>query len=62
MSGKFVGVEHGKIIVESKKGTRYNLNPDNIIWVKTGTRWPKWVFSLFNNTKTKEGQDDHAVS
>ena len=62
MSGKYIGTERGKVVVESKKGTRYNLNPENIIWVKTGTRWPKWVFSLFNNTKTKEVEVDNAIS
>lgn len=60
MSGKYIGVEKGKIVVESKKGTRYTLNPENIIWVKTGTRWPKWVFSLFN--RVTEGSNDYAVS
>lgn len=63
MSGKYVGIERGKVIVESKKGTKYSLNPENIIWVKTGTRWPKWVFSLFNNTKQRQEEaDDYAVS
>lgn len=51
MTGKFVSFEDEKVIVESKQGTRFKLNPDCIIWVKTGARWPKWVFSLFNKAK-----------
>lgn len=60
MSGKFVSFEGDKVVVESKQGTLFKLNPDCIIWVKTGTRWPKWVYSLFS--KAKEVTDDNAVS
>lgn len=49
MSGKYVGRKGEKILVESKRGTQYELHPECIIWVKTGMRWPKWVHSLFNN-------------
>lgn len=60
MSGKLVSFENGKVTVESKKGTKFKLNPDNIIWVKTGDRWPRWVFNLFN--KDKEVESDNAIS
>lgn len=60
MSGKFVRFEDGKVIIESKQGTLFKLNPECIIWVKTGARWPKWVFSLFN--KSEEEVNDNAVS
>lgn len=64
MSGKFISFENGKVTVESKKGTMFKLNPDNIIWVKTRERWPKWVFNLFNRSKEvdKEVNSDNAVS
>ena len=63
MSGKFISFEDGKVTVESKKGTLFKLNPENIIWVKTGGRWPKWVFNLFNKEKVdKEVGNDYAVS
>lgn len=58
MSGKFVSCENGKVVIESKKGTLFKVSPENIIWVKTGTRWPKWVFALFN----KEVGVDNAIS
>lgn len=54
ISGKFVSFENGKIIVETKKGTAFKLNPEKILWVKTGDRWPKWVFTLFNNQERGE--------
>lgn len=60
MSGKFVSFIDGKAVIETKKGTQFRVKPENIIWVKTGARWPKWVFSLFNK-KESEVSDD-AVS
>ena len=60
MSGKFVRFEDGKVLIESKQGTLFKLNPECIVWVKTGARWPKWVFSLFN--KSEEEVNDNAVS
>lgn len=61
MSGKLVSIENGKVKVESKKGTLFKLNIENIIWVKTGDRWPRWVFALFNKN-SKEVESDNAIS
>ena len=62
MSGKLVEITtSGNVIVQSKKGTMFNLHPENIIWVKTGTRWPKWVFLLFNH-KDKEVEEGNVIS
>ena len=50
ISGKYVMTnDKGKIVVETKLGTQFILNPEEIIWVKTGKRWPKWVYQMFNN-------------
>lgn len=49
MSGKFVErTAAGKLIVETKIGTQFTLSHDDILWVKTGGRWPKWVYQKFN--------------
>ena len=53
MSGKFMGMDGNKVLVESKLGTVFKLNPENIIWVKTVTRWPRWVFSLFSKKESE---------
>ena len=55
MSGKFVSFDENNdnlVYVESKKGTMFKITKANIIWVKTGARWPKWVFTLFNHNKS----------
>ena len=33
----------GYLLVETKNGSKYRVVPDDVIWVKTGLRWPKWV-------------------
>lgn len=60
MSGKLVSVDNakGKVYIESKKGTLFEVKKSNVIWVKTGKYWPKGVHALF---KKKEGGHD-AVS
>ena len=56
MSGKFVSFDENNdnlVCIKSKKGTMFKVPKANIIWVKTGARWPKWVFTLFNNKREK---------
>ena len=60
ISAKLVSFEDGEVVVETKMGTTYTLHPSNIIWVKTGSRWPRWVFDLFR--AGKEVDIDNAVS
>lgn len=62
MSGKYVSFENEKVIIETKQGTMFKVDPQNIVWVKTGARWPKWVFAMFNNNKESGVSDDNALS
>lgn len=55
MSGKFVSFDENNdnlVYVESRRGTMFKIQKENIIWVKTGSRWPKWVFTLFNHNRS----------
>lgn len=58
MSGKFQEFKNGKVYVLSKRGTVFEINPENIIWVKTGTRWPKWVYALFNSESEEKSSNE----
>lgn len=31
-------------VIETKNGSTFCVDFDDIIWVKTGERWPRWVF------------------
>lgn len=56
MSGKFVSLDkhnNNVVCIMSKKGTMFKIQKSNILWVKTGNRWPRWVYNLFNNKETK---------
>lgn len=33
-------------LVETKVGKQYRINYDEIVWVKTGKRWPRGVYNL----------------
>ena len=36
-----------KMTVETEYGEEFVINYDEILWVKTGSRWPKWVYEKF---------------
>lgn len=45
-----------KFMVETKYGAQFIVSYDDVIWVKTGTRWPKGVYNLmkgFGDTDAK---------
>lgn len=44
LSGKILEKGPSGIAVETKNGTRFSIMDDDVIWVKTGARWPSWVF------------------
>ena len=31
-------------LIETKNGSMFEIGSSDIIWVKTGERWPRWVF------------------
>ena len=33
----------GHLLVETKNGSKYRVEPKDVVWVKTGLRWPRWV-------------------
>ena len=33
----------GQVLVQTKNGSKYRVEPKDIVWVKTGMRWPRWV-------------------
>lgn len=63
MSGKLVGFKGNNVVlIESKKGTIFEVKFDNVAWVQTKSNsWPQWVYKLFNN-KDKEEKLDNAIS
>jgi hypothetical protein len=54
-SGKIVDKKLGALIIETQNGTPYTVLNEDIVWVKTGDRWPRQVFALL---KGKTPQED----
>lgn len=48
-SAKVIDPHPGEIgtTVQDKIGNKYFVYKSNILWVKTGKRWPKYIYSMF---------------
>lgn len=51
------------LILETEYGKRYSVDYKNVLWVRTGNRWPRGVYELFKAGYVKvndsqEGAED----
>lgn len=55
-SAKVVDAYPGEVgvTVKDKLGNEYFVYKSNILWVKTGKRWPKFVYLMFKGEATNE--------
>ncbi len=55
-SAKVVDAYPGKegVTVQDKIGNEYFVYKSNILWVKTGKRWPKFVYLMFKGEAMNE--------
>ncbi len=44
ISGKIEEITKTGFVVKTKNGVRFMVRKKNVIWVKTGQRWPKGVY------------------
>lgn len=44
-----------RFMVETKYGAQFVISFDDVIWVKTGTRWPKHVYNLMKGIGDSNG-------
>lgn len=44
LSGKVEEIHGEGFVVSTKNGIRFNVRKKNVMWVKTGDRWPKGVY------------------
>ena len=50
-SAKVIEIKDNDLIVESKYGKKNNITKEDIVWVKTGRRWPKSIYEKFKGGK-----------
>ena len=44
-----------RFMVETKYGAQFIISFDDVVWVKTGTRWPKHVYNLMKGIGNDNG-------
>lgn len=46
-----------KFLVETDYGAQFKISFDDVIWVRTGKRWPKGVYRLLKGLVDENGKD-----
>ena len=54
ISGKIEEIHKNDFVVETKNGVKFTVRKRNVIWVKTGDRWPKGVFEALKGGSSNE--------
>lgn len=50
-SGKIDEINGNELVISNKVGNTFAAKKDDIVWVKTGSRWPKGVYELLKGVK-----------
>lgn len=45
--------ENGTLHLVTKYGAKYIVEYDNVLWVKTGNRWPKYIYVLLKGVNSR---------
>jgi hypothetical protein len=58
-SAKIVGKDDDSKMLkaETKYGAKFDVKYSDVIWVKTGARWPKGVYRLLKGIKENNGEE-----
>lgn len=51
LSGKVIKIEDAKVTIRTKNGSIFYPKKDEIVWVRTGTRWPIGIYNALNFDK-----------
>lgn len=46
-----------RLLVETQYGAEYKISFDDVIWVKTGKRWPRGVYNLLKGVVNNDEHD-----
>lgn len=47
-----------KFLVQMKYGSKFLISFDDIVWVKTTSWWPKWVYNLLKGIEESDGAEN----
>lgn len=57
LSGMITEIHQNGFVVETKSGVKFNVRRKNVLWVKTGSRWPKGVYQALKGEQQNECAD-----
>jgi len=55
-SGMIINILADRFEVKTKNTKIYNVMKENVIWVKTGKRWPKGIYQALRGEITSESE------
>lgn len=47
-----------KFLVRTKYGSKFLISFDDVVWVKTTSWWPKWVYNLLKGIEESDGAEN----
>ena len=53
-SGKVIAIEKAKLTIQTKNGSIYYINVNDVAWVKNGSNWPVGIYNALKLSKEKE--------
>jgi len=59
MTAMIKTIKHNDLIVETKRGSKFTVNKENVVWFKTGERWPKFIYQELKG-KRNDNQENHS--
>jgi transcription termination factor Rho len=55
LSGKIAEIYKDKFVVETKTKVKFMVKKKNVLWVKTGARWPKGIYAALKGGLLTDG-------
>lgn len=58
LTAKVIEIEDHTVCVETRNGSKYFIQLEDVSWVKTGSRWPSGIYNALKNNSKKEVNND----
>ena len=56
LSGKIEEIHDSSFLVKTKNGICFTVKKEDVLWFKTGERWPKWVYLALKGESLVESE------
>lgn len=59
LSGKIEEIHATEYVVRTKNGVKFHVNFNNVLWVKTGERWPKSIYLMMRGEQQVDAKREN---